>query len=131
MNDINLLAVLGASVVSFAFGALWYSPLLFMRPWAIAAGVDPEVPIDNPGRVYPITALVTLISVAAFAWFVGPDPSLPAALAGALIAGVGLIAASMAINYQFASRSVVHWMIDAGFHVVRLLLIGGTLALWP
>lgn len=131
MNDINVFAVLTATVVSFMFGALWYSPLLFMRPWSQAAGVDPESPIDNPGRVYPVTALLTFISVGAFAWFLGPNPSVSAALTGAVVAGLGLVAASMAINYQFAGRSLVHWMIDSGFHVVRLLLVGGTLALWP
>lgn len=62
MNEMNLIAVLVATVVSFAFGALWYSPLLFIKPWARAAGVDPDTPIANPGRVYPLTALVTLLS---------------------------------------------------------------------
>ena len=131
MNDVNIFAVLAASFVSFAFGALWYSPLLFMRPWSSVAGVDPEAPIDNPGRVYPLTALLTVISVGAFAWFLGADPEPGRAIGAALVAGIGLVAASMAINYQFASRSVVHWAIDSGFHVVRLVLVGATLALWP
>ena len=131
MNGVDLFAVLTACVVSFAFGALWYSPLLFMRPWAHAAGVDPDKPIDNPGRVYPLTALLTVISVGAFAWFLGADPELVRAVGVALVAGIGLVAASMAINYQFAGRSLVHWAIDSGFHVVRLVLVGATLALWP
>ena len=131
MNDLDVFAVLAATVVSFASGALWYSPLLFMRPWSQAAGVNPESPIEKPGRVYPVTALLTVVSVGAFAWLLGPDPALADALVTALAVGVGLVAASMAINYQFASRSLVHWMIDSGFHVVRLVLIGGTLALWP
>ena len=131
MSDISFFSVLAATVVSFVFGALWYSPLLFMRPWSHAAGVDPEMPIANPGRVYPVTALLTLVSVAAFAWILGPNPAPAHAITSALVAGIGLVAASMAINYQFASRSLVHWMIDSGFHVVRLVLIGGTLAFWP
>ena len=131
MNDVNIFAVLTACVVSFAFGALWYSPLLFMKPWSSAAGVDPDAPIDNPGRVYPLTALLTIISVGAFAWFLGADPEPGRAVRAALMVGIGLIAASMAINYQFAGRSLVHWAIDSGFHVVRLVLVGATLALWP
>lgn len=131
MNDINFIAVIIATIISFGFGALWYSPLMFIKPWSSAAGVDPDNPVDNPAQVYPITALVTLLSVAALAWLLGGNPELASALTTALVIGVGLVAASLATNYQFAGQSLVHWVIDSGFHVVRLLLVAATLALWP
>src|SRR6185503_759357 len=37
---INLWALLAAVVASFVVGGIWYSPLLFMRPWLAMAGVD-------------------------------------------------------------------------------------------
>jgi hypothetical protein len=31
--DINWLAVLAAAAASFLLGGLWYSPILFAKPW--------------------------------------------------------------------------------------------------
>ena len=42
MNEINIWAILVATVASFAFGALWYSPLLFLKPWSREAGINPD-----------------------------------------------------------------------------------------
>jgi len=42
MVHINYLAVLVATVVVFVLGWLWYSPLLFFKPWMRARGMDPE-----------------------------------------------------------------------------------------
>ena len=42
MFHISLWAVLLATVISFAFGALWYSPLLFLREWGHESGLDAD-----------------------------------------------------------------------------------------
>jgi hypothetical protein len=39
--DVNVWAVLAATASSFVLGGLWYSPLLFGRPWNRANG-SPE-----------------------------------------------------------------------------------------
>jgi hypothetical protein len=39
---VNLLSVLGAAVATMVIGFLWYSPLLFAKPWMVAMGYDPE-----------------------------------------------------------------------------------------
>src|SRR5687768_5433681 len=39
---VNLLAVGLAAVVTMIIGGLWYSPLLFARPWMVAMGFDPN-----------------------------------------------------------------------------------------
>lgn len=48
MNEINIWAILVATVASFALGVLWYSPLLFLKPWSREAGVNGEANIANP-----------------------------------------------------------------------------------
>jgi hypothetical protein len=37
----NYFAVLVAAVAAFVLGWLWYSPLLFFKPWMRARGMDP------------------------------------------------------------------------------------------
>lgn len=39
---VNLWSVLVAAIATMVVGFLWYSPLLFARPWMVAMGYDPE-----------------------------------------------------------------------------------------
>lgn len=41
MVPVNYIAVLVAAVVIFILGWLWYSPLLFFKPWMRLRGMDP------------------------------------------------------------------------------------------
>src|SRR2546425_8502340 len=41
MVYVNYLAVLVAAAVVFVLGWLWYSPLLFFKPWMRLRGMDP------------------------------------------------------------------------------------------
>jgi uncharacterized protein DUF1761 len=43
MPHVNYIAVLVAAFVVFVLGWLWYSPLLFYKPWMRARGMDPAV----------------------------------------------------------------------------------------
>ena len=126
MRDINLLAVLGAVVSSGALGALWYSPALFLRPWVRAAGREPD---QSPG-VYAVTLLSAVLAALAFAFWLGPRPSLTPALLQGLGAGTCFAAASLGLNYAFAGRGLVLWLIDGGFHVARFAVFGLVLGLW-
>ena len=131
MIDIDILAVLVAAVASFAFGALWYSPLLMMKAWCREAGVDPGMQVANPGKVYGLTFAMTLVSAVAMAWLLGPQPGLILGIVVGAVVGVALVATSLFINYQFATRSLMHWLIDGGFHVCRFIVMGAVLGAWP
>src|SRR3989442_13985646 len=41
-HNINLLAVLVAAVSTMVVGFLWYSPVLFAKPWMREMGYDPN-----------------------------------------------------------------------------------------
>ncbi len=128
--EINFIAVLLAAVASFVFGAIWYSPVLFMRRWCQETGVNPSESIDNPARVYGTTFLMNLISAFVLSLLLGPGPDISIAILYACLISVGMIAASMGINYQFAQRSLMHWLIDSGFHLGRFVLMATVLSFW-
>lgn len=130
MDVINLWSVLVAAIGSFMFGALWYSPLLFMRPWCQQAGIDPARDITNPVRVYGSTFVLSLLTAYVFALLLGPAPGLARAMLLAALLAIGLIAASLGINYQFANNSLLHWLIDSGFHLGRFMVMGLLLWFW-
>jgi hypothetical protein len=131
MTEMNIYSVLAATFASFIFGALWYSPMLFMKRWSAASGIDPTQKVERPGEVYGSTFLFTLISATAFELIMGPQPDLITPIIIALLIGVGITSTSLGINYQFAQRTYTHWLIDSGFHVGRFLIIAIILALWP
>ena len=78
MVHVNILAVLVTTVIIFILGWVWYSPLLFYRPWMRARGIDPTVAMQGakmPGGklllelarcfvlAYIVTGLLRLLGV--------------------------------------------------------------------
>ena len=65
---IRLLPVLVAAIATMVIGFLWYSPVLFARPWMLAMGYDPndKARLDEmrkgAGRTYAIAFLASLMS---------------------------------------------------------------------
>jgi hypothetical protein len=45
------------------------------------------------------------------------------------VAGIGFVAASFGINYQFAQRSFKLWLIGGGYHAIQSVLFGLILGL--
>src|SRR5947207_13773970 len=81
MVHVNYLAVLVAAVVVFILGWLWYSPLLFYKPWMRLRGLDPNAAMAGakmPGGklvvellrclvlAYVIARLVALLGVSSW-----------------------------------------------------------------
>ena len=61
---VNLLAVLVAALATMVVGFLWYSPLLFAKPWTVLMGYDPNdkakmgVDAKGAGGLYSIALLL-------------------------------------------------------------------------
>ena len=124
----NPWAVLLAAVSSFMLGGLWYSPALFGRIWDAENGGEKQT--GHPARVFGVSFVFSLVAAAAFALWLGPAPTLEAAVKAGALAGIGFVAASFGINYQFAQRSFKLWLIDGGYHAVQFILFGLVIGLW-
>ena len=124
----NIWAVLLAAVSSFMLGGLWYSPALFGRAWNAENGG--QVQAGHPAKVFGISFAFSLIAAIAFAAWVGAAPPLETAVKAGALAGIGFVATSFGINYQFAQRSFKLWLIDGGYHAVQFILFGVILGLW-
>lgn len=118
----NIWAILLAAVSSFVVGGLWYSPMLFGRLWNAENGSAPST--GHPAKVFGVSFGFSLLAAVCFAVLVGPSPELQASVKLGALVGIGLVAASYGINYQFAQRSFKLWLIDGGYHAVQFLLFG-------
>lgn len=132
MEGLNIRAVLAAAASAFLLGGLWYSPVLFLKPWlkATGQGDKPMGDAKHPARVFGFSFLFALVSAFAFAYFIGPKPPIDFALGRGAMVGFGFVAASFGINHQFADRGWTLWAIDGGYHTVQFALYGLILGLW-
>ena len=128
--DVNWWAVLVAAVSAFLLGGLWYGPL-FKRAWCRENGIDPDAPAPgHPGRTFGTAFVAALVSAAAFAIILRPDPPLFIAAHAGFLTGLAYVAMSFGINYAFAGRSFRLWLIDGGYHTLQFTLYGVILGLW-
>lgn len=128
MPDINILATVVAAISSFFLGGLWYSPALFGKTWMAETGVKGDE--QHPGKVFGTAFLFTLISAFVFACLLGPAPELMQSIKFGLLVGVGFVAASFGINYQFSNKSFRLLLIDAGYHCGQFVIYAVILGLW-
>jgi len=124
----NIWIVLLAAVSTFLVGGLWYSPVLFGKAWNTENGGVPQT--GHPAKVFGVSFLFSLVAAACFAYLLGPGAGLMGALHTGLLVGVGFVAASFGINYQFAQRSFKLWLIDAGYHIVQFAVFGLLIGQW-
>ena len=125
MPHVNLLAVIVATLSSFMLGGLWYSKLLFGPAWHRENGPPPADAGDqHPASVFGISFAFALIAALGYAVVFGAPASLAQAAERGFVVGFCVVGASFGINYQFASRSAVLWLIDAGYHALQFTLYG-------
>jgi hypothetical protein len=130
MENLNWWAIVLAAVCSFLLGGPWYSSAMFGKVWNREAKHTEPPGSGHPARVFGLSFVFALIAAAAFAWWLGPKPPLQSALGSGLLVGACFVATSFGINYQFANRSTLMWLIDGGYHVAQFVLFGLVLGLW-
>ena len=132
-EDLNYLAVAAAIVLNMALGALWYGPA-FGKAWMGVNNLTEEMIKEQGGATKGYIVAVVVSAVIAFviallAEAVGVENAGEGAILGA-VAGVGLVATTFGVSYVFESRTVQHWLINAGYPVVSITLIGTLVGVW-
>ena len=130
-TGLNWWAIVVATAIAFALGALWYGPL-FGKAWLAALGKteDDIQPSPEPFIVSAVAALVTCIVVAALMRGLEMNGVITGVVFG-LITGVGFIATSMASDSVFCGWGWRLWSIQAGYRVAYSALMGGIIGVWP
>ena len=127
--SVNWLAILVAAVVNMVLGALWYAPFLFGKAWMEEMGDKVKEMKPSPARLlgmfiialgigYIMTHFVAYAGAADFA--MGMETGIWAAL------GFTVLTAASATFAADGSWKL--WLINNGYWVVSLALMGGVLA---
>ena len=131
LGNLNWLAILLATAVYFAIGFAWYS-LLFGNAWMRAMGKTAEELQGGAGPGYAIAVVGELISVIVLAVVMramGFTGLVEGALIGLLVS-LGIHATSSGVEYIFSGRSVTLYLINVGYAVVALTIVGAILGAW-
>ena len=130
--DINYLAVLTATVVHYVLGAFWYSPKLFGKTWIELVGRNEEDLKQGAVKAYIGSFLFTFLIAYVLAHFVAyanANTMLLGATTG-FWAWIGFIATTAGINALYQKKPLKLYMIDAGYYLAGLLLMGAILGIW-
>ena len=131
MPQVNVVAALVAALSSFLIGGLWYSPLLFARPWMEGTGLTEADLKKGMPRIFAGSFVLALVASCNLAFFLADGkPSLAWGLTAGALAGVGWVATAFGTTYLFERRSLKLFLIDAGYHAVTFTLMGGILGVW-
>jgi len=132
---INYLAVIIAALVYYAGGALWYSPILFGKPWMAAVGLNEEKIKARKKDVWKsyLTSLISALLISYGLARIGAYMNVMT-LGGGLHTGfwswLCFVLTTMAINNTYANRPFKLLMIDSGYHLYGFLVMGMILAAW-
>ena len=135
LASLSPFAVFVVAVVGFGIGAIWYSPLLFVKPWMQEMKITPESMKKDAGRfpvvmggAFACTVLSTLTLATLVASHHASGPLKGAELG--LLVGAGLVAARAGTNALFEGRTLRHYLIVAGHDVFLCVVQGAILAVW-
>ena len=129
--QLNYLAILVSALSTFLIGGLWYSPAVFGKAWMRENGFTEEsMKGGNMIKIFGLTFLLALISAVNLAMFMGPENKPEMGALWGFLAGIGWVATFVGMHYLFERKSFTLFLINAGYSIVALTLMGVIIAWW-
>ena len=134
---INWLAVVVGAAIYFVLGALWYSTVLFAKPWQAAIGWDESRPQPQtnpltyvvPALLYVVAGVATALIAAA----TGVD-TLTEGIALGLLTGMGFALPMVGVEATFdpnKPKPLAWFAITTAYHLVGFVILAVVIAIWP
>jgi hypothetical protein len=136
--EVNFLAILGAGIASMVVGFLWYSPLLFAKPWMKLMGLTDEKmgkAQKEMGKLYALSFLGSLLTAFVLSHvmslslnFYGYD-RIMTGLTTAFWMWLGFMMPVQLTGTIFGDKKWKLLAINTGYQLVALLLMGVVLGI--
>ena len=137
-HNLNLLAVLVAALSTMVVGFLWYSPILFAKPWMREMGYDPNDKAKvqemqkSAGPAYFASLLASVVTAFILALFFY-EMHVQSIHIGLLIAfhvWLGFVATVQLTGVLFMKQSMKLFAINTGYQLACYLAMGAILSAW-
>jgi hypothetical protein len=135
LGDVNWLAVVVCAVLSMVIGFIWYGPL-FSKPWGKMTGWTSEkvaaVARSRMSMSYIlafIAAFIIALVLAVTLQAISSD-GVGEGVIAAIVLWVGFTGATIGVNMTFERRPLSLFGIEAGYHLVTLIVYSIILSVW-
>jgi hypothetical protein len=130
--SINFWALIVAALIRIALGALWYSPIAFFESWRKTVGLDHATVNAGIGRAVAVDVIGALVMAFVLVH------SVIYAEAATLLQGaaigfwnwLGFVAVVLLSATMHENRPLRYFLINAGYNLIALVLMGAVLAVW-
>jgi hypothetical protein len=134
-QSIRILPVFVSAVAVFVLGAIWYSPVLFGKAWVRAHGYTEEKIARmraSAGRAYAVSFACYLVMAVAMSILIGrmEITMLRGGVKLGALLGLGFAATIGLTANVFSEKPLSAWLIDAGYQVAYLIVMGVLLVAW-
>lgn len=138
MHSLNWLAILVAAISTMLVGFLWYSPLLFAKPWMREMGYDPNDKAKvqemqkSAGPAYAGSFVASLLSAFTLALILHglQEEGLHHGIMASFHIWLGFVATVQFTGALFMKQSMKLFAINTGYQLVCYLVMGAILAVW-
>jgi hypothetical protein len=138
-DGINPWAVLVAAIGCMVVGFLWYSPILFARPWMRLTGIDPDDKAKlaelrkGAGKTYALAFVASIVSAVVLAKVIDLT-TVNTVLYGIKVGfavWLGFVTTVQLTGALFGKQPTKLYLINTGYQLVCYLAMGAILAVWP
>jgi hypothetical protein len=133
IHTLNPVALIVVSIIGFAIGGLWYSPLLFAKAWmAEMKFTEESMKRSGSGLIMFGAFILTILTVLALAMLASALQIRDAA-GGAklgLFAALGFVFSRTAMGALFERRSRRLYRIQFGHDLIFFVVTGAILGVW-
>jgi hypothetical protein len=135
---VSVVPVLGAAVAMMIVGFIWYSPLLFARPWMAAMGYDPNDKAKTDemrkgaGKLYGMAFIAGLVSAFVLAKII-EITTVNTVIYGMKVGfavWLGFVATVQLTDALFGRKPTKLFLINTGYQLACYLVMGAILAVW-
>jgi hypothetical protein len=133
--DINYTAVFVGAALTALVGVIWYSPTVFGRVWIRAFGYTEErvnLLRQTAGRAYTVWVLCYLAMALVFDMLLS-HAGVRTAAGGMWLGFIVWLGFNFTVNLagsMFSEKTITAFLVDAGFQLIFLLIMGAVLGAW-
>jgi hypothetical protein len=134
LTQLNWLHVIVAAIAFFVLGALWYSPVLFSRPWAKLVNLNMSNPDAKKGMGMMMFAsfilMIICCSALAVVFSIIQIDTAFSAIKFGLFFGVGFALTAVSISFIYERKPLALHAIDIGYLIAGIVIASLILVLW-
>ena len=134
LSHINWLHIVVATLAYFALGAIWYSPLLFVKKWIELLNIDVNAADAKKGMVaiFAASLILMLVATTGLAIFMQILPAVDVigGIKLSLLISICFSTTAVSINYVYTKKPFLLYLIDCGYHITGITVAGAILSAW-